>query len=198
MLLNGCTNFSIQASPRRPQLHKKCYCSLSSFSVLLVPFLYPDTCVSIFFSVNPLFLIYSSFPHISTFHLYLTNLPSWHLSLFTSEEGGGRGLLRYDLHCSGHFLINAANKTVAYHLIRRQQATPNEKLPLWPLFLSLQILLPTWNASESFDSSLPLLEWPSSSGSWPVASPHQYCNSSTSSLGTHKNNLIFSLLLSMS
>ena len=44
---------------------------------LLSTFLYLDTYVWIIFSVNPpFFLIYSSLSHISTFHLYLTNLLS--------------------------------------------------------------------------------------------------------------------------
>ena len=118
------------------------------------------------FSVNPLFLIYSSLLHILTFHLYLTNLYSWHLSHFTSEEGGRRSLLSCDLHCSGYFLVNAGDKAVTHHLMRRQQATPNWKLPLLSLILSLQTILPTWNASKSFVSSPPLLGRISSLGTW--------------------------------
>ena len=119
----------------------KCYCSPSSLSVLLVSFLYHGTCASIPFSVNRLFLIYSSLPHISTFHLYLTNLPSWHFVSFASEECGRRSLLSYYLHCSGYFLINATDKVVSHHLMQRQKVTPNWKFPLWSLILSLQILL---------------------------------------------------------
>ena len=50
------------------------------------------------------------------------------------------------------------------------------------LSLSLRILLSTRNTSECFDSSLPLFGWLPSSGLWAAASPHLYCNSSTSSL----------------
>ena len=172
----------------------KCYCSLSSLSVLLVSFLYHDTCASIPFSVNPLFLIYSSLPHISTFHLYLTNLPSWHFVSFASEECGRRSLLSYYLHCSGYFLINATDKVVAHHLMQRQKVTPNWKFPLWSLILSLQILLPTWSASESFDSPLALLGRSSSSGPW-----HPHTNTATLQLhpqssGTY-NNFFFIIIV---
>ena len=47
--------------------------------------------------------------------------------------------------------------------------------------LSPRILLSTRNTSECFDSSLPLYGWLPSSGLWAAASPHLYCNSSTSS-----------------
>ena len=39
------------------------------------------------------------------------------LSLLKLEEDGGRNLLSCDLHCSGHFLINAVDKTVVHHLM---------------------------------------------------------------------------------
>ena len=48
------------------------------------------------------------------------------------------------------------------------------------LSLCLRILLSTRNTSECFDSSLPLFGWLPSSGLWAAASPHLYCNSSTS------------------
>ena len=120
-------------------VYRKLHCSLSSLNVLLVSFSFLDTCVCLFFSENPIFLIYSSLLHILTFHLYLTNLYSWHLSLFTFEEGGRRSLLSCDLHCSGHFLVNAADKPVTHHLMRKQQTTPNWKLPLLSQILSLFI-----------------------------------------------------------
>ena len=147
-------------------VYRKLHCSLSSLNVLLVSFSFLDTCVCLFFSENPIFLIYSSLLHILTFHLYLTNLYSWHLSLFTFEEGGRRSLLSCDLHCSGHFLVNAADKPVTHHLMRKQQTTPNWKLPLFSLILSLQTILPTWNASKSFVSSPPLLGRISFLGTW--------------------------------
>ena len=123
-------------------------------------------CPPSLFSENSIFLIYFSLLHILAFHLYLTNLPSWHLFLFTSKEGGRTSLLSCDLHYSSHFLINTADKTVAYHLMWRQHIIPNWKLSLLLLILSLQTLLPTWNVSESFVSSLPLLGWISFSGLW--------------------------------
>ena len=149
--------------------------TLFSLSVLLVSSLYLGIFVWIFLSVNPPFLIHSFLHHISTIHHNLTNLLLWHLSLFTFEEGGGRNLLSYNLHCSGHILINVADKAIAHQLMRRQKATPNYKLLLGSLILSLQIIVPTWNTSESFDSSLPLL------GPWTAAFPQLYCNSSTPS-----------------
>ena len=66
------------------------------------------------------------------------------LVTFTSEEGGGRSLLSCDLHCLGHFLINAADKVVVHHLMRMQQATSGQKASLLPTdFHSFQILAPT-------------------------------------------------------
>ena len=69
------------------------------------------------------FLIYLYLHHIFTIHFYLTSLLFWHLLPFTSEEDGGRNLLSCNLHCLGHFLINAADKAVVYHLMRMQQVT---------------------------------------------------------------------------
>ena len=89
--------------------------TLFSLSVLLVSSLYLGIGVWIIFSANPPLIRYFSFPYISTIHPYLTNLLSWHLSLSKSKEGGRRSLLSYDLHCSGHFLINAADKVVAHY-----------------------------------------------------------------------------------
>ena len=128
----------MQLNPRRPHLHRICYCSLSFlsmfFSFLHYLFVPP-------ISVNPLPFICFSFSHILTIHPYLTSFLSWHLFLFVFKEGGGRNLLSYDLYCAGHFFINAANKTVAHHLMRRQQATLNWKLPLWSQILSLSLSL---------------------------------------------------------
>ena len=86
------------------------------------------------------FLIYLYLHHILTIHFHLTPLLSWHLLPFTSEEDSGRNLLSYGLHCSGHFLINATNKTIVYHLMRMPQATPDQKLPYWPLASTLSKL----------------------------------------------------------
>ena len=100
-----------------------------------------------------LFLIYLYLYHISTIHSHLTSLLLWHLLLITSKEDGGRNLLSYDLHCSGHFLINATDKTVVYHLMRMQQATPDQKFHYYPLTFTLfrlQLSLIPW-----FISSLP-------------------------------------------
>ena len=103
--------------------------SLSSSSSSLLCLSLFDASVMILFSMLILFLIYFYLYHISTLHSHLTSLLSWHLLLLTSEEDGERNLLRCDLHCSGHFLINAADKAVAYHLMRIQQAIPDQKLP---------------------------------------------------------------------
>ena len=43
---------------------------------------------------------------------------------FTYEEDGGGDLSDCGSHCSSHFLINVVDKTVAYHLMRMQQAMP--------------------------------------------------------------------------
>ena len=56
-LLNRWANFAIQIGLRRPQLHRLCYCSLSSLNILPVSFLSLDTFVSIPLSMNPHFLI---------------------------------------------------------------------------------------------------------------------------------------------
>ena len=120
--------------------------TLFSLNVLLVSSLY--LCLS-HLSVNPLPFIYFSFSHIPTIHPYLTYFLSWHLFLSVFEEGGGRNLLSCDLHCSGHFLINATDKTVAHHLMRRQQDTQNWKLPLWSQILSLFIPFSPFGTSQS-------------------------------------------------
>ena len=103
------------------------------FSLFLIPFpmLFP-------------FIIYLYFHHIFTIHFYLP--PSFFDTLlpFTSKEDSGRNLLICDLYCSGHFLINAADKAIVYHLIQMQHATPGQKLPYCPL------------TSTSFRSELPL------------------------------------------
>ena len=70
---------------------------------------------------NALFFHHIALLHrILTIHFYLTPLLFRHFLPFTSEEGGGRNLLSCDLHYSGHFLINAADKTVVFQLMRMQ------------------------------------------------------------------------------
>ena len=87
-----------------------CLFSLSlSLSLSLIPF-----------PMHPPFLIYLYLHHIFTIHFYLASLLFWYLLPFTFETGGGRDLLSCDLYCSGHFLINAADKAVVYHLTRMQ------------------------------------------------------------------------------
>ena len=133
ILQNRIAYIPPQACPRRLRLYKKLHCSLSSLYVLLVSLQYFCFQILVFqnsFSVNHHFLIYFSFFYISTIHHYLTSFSFWHSSLFPSEEGGRRSLLSYDLHYSGHFLINAVDKAVAHHLIRRRQATPHQKFTL--------------------------------------------------------------------
>ena len=83
------------------------------------------------------FILYLSFHHIFTIHFYLTSLLFRHLLPFTSEEDGGRNLLSSELHCSDHFLINATNKAIVYHLLWMQQATPGQKFPYCPLTSTL-------------------------------------------------------------
>ena len=83
------------------------------------------------------FILYLSFHHVFTIHFYLTSLLFRHLLPFTSEEDSGRNLLSSELHCSDHFLINAANKAIVYHLLWMQQATPGQKFPYCPLTSTL-------------------------------------------------------------
>ena len=71
-----------------------------------------------------------------------------------------------ELHCSGHFFINAANKAIAHHLMRRQHATSHWKLPLLSMNLSPPPILPTWSSQETFVSSPPLFKWIPSLGTW--------------------------------
>ena len=97
---------------------------LFSFFFIPFPMLFP-------------FLIYLYLHHIFTIHFYLTSLLFWHLLPFTFEEDGGRNLLSCGLHYLGHFLINAADKAVVYHLMRMQQVTPRQKLPYCPLTSTL-------------------------------------------------------------
>ena len=96
-------------------------------------------CLSLFppFSILPPFLVYFYLPHIFMIHFYLTSLFFWHLLFFTSEASGRRDLLSCNLYYSGHFLINAVDKTVVYHLMRMQQATLGQKLPYYLLTSTL-------------------------------------------------------------
>ena len=89
------------------------------------------------FSILPHFLIYFYLPHIFIIHFYLTSLLFWHLLFFTSEAGGRRDLLSCNLYYLGHFLINAVDKTVVYHLMWMQQATLGQKLPYYLLTSTL-------------------------------------------------------------
>ena len=128
-----------------------------------------------------LFLIYLYLYHISIIHSHLTSLLLWHLLLWTSEEDGGRNLLSCNLHCSGHFLINATDKTVVYHLMWMQQATPDQKFHYYPLTftlfklqLSLRILYST------------LIHFFPSSGSFlPQAHGLQYSHTNAATLQLH-------------
>ena len=133
---------------------------------------------SLFFIPFPMlfpFIIYLYFHHIFTIHFYLP--PSFFDTLlpFTSKEDSGRNLLICGLHCSGHFLINAADKVIVYHLIQMKHATPGQKLPYYPL------------TSTSFKSELPLRIpqntmihfFSSSSGFFPWACGLQYFHVST-------------------
>ena len=110
------------------------------------------------------FLIYLYLHHIFTIHFYLTSLPFWHLLPFTSKEDGGRNLLSCGLHCSGHFLINVADKVVVSHLMRMQQATSSQKLPYCPLTSTLfrsrlPLRIPQIIMIHFFSSSGGFLPW---------------------------------------
>ena len=112
---------------------------------------------------------------------HLTSLLLWHLLLLTSDEDGERNLLSCDLHYSGHFLINATDKTVVYHLMWMQQATPDQKFHYYPLTftlfrlqLSLRILYST------------LIHFFPSSGSFlPQAHGLQYSHTNAATLQLH-------------
>ena len=87
-----------------------------------------------------------------------------HLLPFTSEEGGGRNLLSCDLHCLGHFLINAANKIIVFQLMRMQQATPGLRLPYFPLsstpfWSRLALRMPLSTIIRFFPSSSGFFPW---------------------------------------
>ena len=120
ILRNRWTFSSPQARLRRLSLHKS---NIVHSLLSMLYFLFSSFFVSIPFLVLSPFLIYFYFYHILTIHSHLTPILSWHLLLLTSKEDGGRNLLSCDLHCSSHFLINAADKVVAHHLMRMQQAT---------------------------------------------------------------------------
>ena len=108
----------------------------SLLSMFFLLFLFLLSFFNSLFQCFPLFL-YLNLHHISTIHFYLTSLLFWHLLPFRSREVGGKSLLSCGLYCSGHFLINAANKVVVYHLMQMQQATSNQKLPYCPLTSTL-------------------------------------------------------------
>ena len=131
---SACTFSSPQAHPRRLSLHK----SNTIYFFLLMLFLLSFflDCPITFSMLSP-FFIYFYPHHISTIHFHLTSLLLWHLLLFTFEEDGGRNLLSCGLLCSGHFLINMADKTIVYHLTWMQKATPDHKLPYCPLTSTL-------------------------------------------------------------
>ena len=157
-------------------------------------------CFSRFFSLSwhlclDPFLCKPHFSYISTIHPYLTYLLSWHLSLPVSEEHGGRNLLSYDLHCSGHFLINAADKVIVYHLIQMKHATPGQKLPYCPLTstsfrFELPLRIPQNTMIHFFSSSSGFFPWAcglqyfhvsTATFQLPSRSSGQCCNPSTSS-----------------
>ena len=124
ILLNGRTIFS-KIGPRRLHSHKKCYCSLSFLSVFFLFLLYLLVLVSLLFFYKPppfyklLFISYLNHPSLPNI------LPLMTLVSFCIWRRWQRNPLSCDLHCLGYFLINAANKAIAHHLMQRQQATPN-------------------------------------------------------------------------
>ena len=100
-------------------------------------------CASIPFSGNFLFLIYSlplyilTPPSLSNQILITTPVP---LNICWRWQNK---LLSYELYCSSYFLINAVDKTVAHHLMRRELATSRWKLPLLSVTFSPLPILPT-------------------------------------------------------
>ena len=93
------------------------------------------------------------FPQCSILSLYSPPPPHPHhpflpnplpFPTLASEEGRGRNLLSCGLYCSGHFLINAADKTIVFQLMRMQQAIPGLKHPYYPLSSTLLILTSFW------------------------------------------------------
>ena len=118
---------STQVLPRILGLQKKSNCSFfSSFSLITI-FLF--SLFPIPFSMLFPFLIY--LPSLASPPSISTQPPLFfrHLLPFTSGEDGGRNLVSCFLHCSSHFLINAANKADVFQLMQKQQATPGLKLP---------------------------------------------------------------------
>ena len=160
----------------------------------MFPFL--PQCVLLYFSFS-LSLYASSFPpsfpnalsfhyiallhRILTNHFYLTPFHFRHLLPFTSEEGGGRNLLSCGLHCLGHFLMNAVDKTTVFQLMRMQQAIPGLKHPS-PLSSTLLILTSFWMPQSTMIRFLPSSGWLLPLGRWLTASWHHYCDPLTSSL----------------
>ena len=109
------------------------YCLLSSLNVLS-SLSFPSFLLQLpFFPMLSPFLLYLYLHQISTIHFYLTFLIFWHLLPVTPEEDGGRNMISNGLHCLGHFLINAVDKAVVYHLMWMQQTTSGQKLPYCPL-----------------------------------------------------------------
>ena len=143
-LKTNSINGSFQARLRTMFLHKDTHCSLSLSLFLLIVLVL----ISSFFFPDPFIQKFSSFIYsytfcISTFHLQSSRSSLGHLSYQTPAEGGKRGCLAVNILFRGHFLINAADKAVASHLIRRQQVSFHRKLLSPTLTLSLNTILST-------------------------------------------------------
>ena len=74
-------------------------------------------------------------------------------------------MLICEFYCSGHSLINAADKAVTNHLMWRQYVNFHWKLPSPTMILSLTAALLIRTSQKSFVSSPPILKKIPSSGS---------------------------------
>ena len=122
--------------------------TLFSLSLSLSSYCSCSNIFSLIFFLDPFIQKFSSFIYFYTscilaLHLQSSRSSLGHLSYQTPVEGGRRDYLAVNLLFMGHFLINAANKVVASHLMRRQQVSFHRKLLSPTLTLSLNTILST-------------------------------------------------------
>ena len=123
----------------------------------------------IFFFPNPPIQKFSSFMYsyascILTLYLHSFRFSLGHLSHQTPTKGGRRGCLAMNLLFRCHFLINAADKAIASHLMRRQYVNFHKKLLLNTLTFSLNAILSTRVSKRYFVPSFLLYGQTPSSG----------------------------------